>query len=129
MTRCNAGGVTQDGVAKCSISILLVFLRGRSNSHGAHERSDTGWKPMLLSPRGVAPISINLHLFQVHAFHERATPDRAGAHHPYHAARTGHAGWRVPPSHQSLATSHPSLPTLRRLCRRVAASRDQTQET
>ena len=79
MTRCNAGGVTRDGVAKCSISILLVFLRGRSNSHGAHERSDTGWKPMLLSLRRAAPLSINLHLFQVHAFHERATPDRAGA--------------------------------------------------
>jgi hypothetical protein len=41
-------GITADRVAKRGMSILLGFLRRRTNPRGASERSDTGWKPMLL---------------------------------------------------------------------------------
>ncbi len=46
------GAFTRHGVAKCSISILLVISSSYGRIRNQRERSDTGWKPMLLFAAG-----------------------------------------------------------------------------
>jgi hypothetical protein len=46
MLHCERVGITRQGIANCSISILHVFL-GQILAESESSAADTGWKPML----------------------------------------------------------------------------------